>query len=320
MTALTVVDSNIQRCAHDKENPYLMLSVAVTRDTRLSVEDLGFLTILLDHPNNFKFNVPYLVKRCNLSKEKTRKLLNKLIEFGYVIANQVRTQGKFLGMIYRVFEKPLSLVSSNKDKPNKQLTCKDINAVEGKSTHGLAESGNSVTNKYDEELSTSKKTIKTNVCMSKGEIKKFKVDVNDQELKNALLIRNCKPITDQVVLDAYVDEFNRKAEEFHHLNDIQRKNNLAIFIKRCIDHNKQNQSQSKKQDDQKQQSDRTIKSIKQAFFFAKQLVNDHEFSSLYSNQGESLTAFECRIRQNLFTEKFFSVYEKHLHRLGLLSK
>ncbi|WP_151765821.1 helix-turn-helix domain-containing protein [Acinetobacter colistiniresistens] len=317
MTEVAVIDAGIQRCVHDKENPFLMLSVGVTRDTRLSVEDLGFLAILLDHPNNFKFNVPYLVKRCRLSKEKTRKLLNKLIDLGYVMANQIRNHGKFLGMIYRVFEKPLMLVKAAAGE-QKQLPVKTVSAVDEKSVHGESENGKIDTNKYDEEVSKKQKE-NTNVCISSKEIKILKVSVEDEDLKNALIIRNCKPITDQQILDAYVAEFNKNADQYSQLSEIQRKANLAIFIKRCIENHKQNTAKAKAAEKKSPTPTTGVKTIKQAFFFAKQLSASHAFSSRYSNQGESAIEFEVRIRQNLLNEKYFTDYKPFLLEMGLIS-
>lgn len=314
MTEVAVKESSIQRCAHDKENPYLMLSVGVTRDPRLSIEDLGFLTVLLDHPNNFKFNVPYLVKRCKLSKEKTRKLLNRLIELGYVIANQIRSFGKFLGMIYRVFEKPLMLVNS---KP--ECKQKVVHAVEEKSRHGLTVNGEIDTNKYDDELSTRDKEINNSVCISSKDNFNLKVKIDDQYLKNALLIRNCKPIKDQVLLDAYLAEFNKNSDQYSHLSVFQRINNLAIFIKRCIDHHKENASKPKGVEKKEQQQITSIKTIKQAFFFAKQLTSNAQFSGDHSYSGESQNAFEGRIRQNLLNEKYFNEYRPYLIQMALIS-
>lgn len=316
MTEIAIQDAGIQRCTHDKENPYLMLSVGVTRDTRLSVEDLGFLTILLDHPNNFKFNVPYLVKRCKLSKEKTRKQLNKLIELGYVMANQIRNHGKFLGMIYRVFEKPLMLVK--KATEQKQIAERTISAVEGKSTHGNSEFGETNTNKYDDELSTRDKEIK-NECISSKEIKILNLSIDNQLLKNALLIRNCEPIKDQALLDAYVEEFNKNAEKYKDLSEFQRISNLAIFIKRCIEHHKKNSSKAKPVEQKESVPVVGVKTIKQAFFLAKQLTANAQFASNFSYMGESTSEFEGRIRQNLLNAKYFNEYKSYLIQMKLIS-
>lgn len=321
MSEIAVVDASIERCAHDKENPYLMLSVGVTRDTRLSVEDLGFLTILLDHPNNFKFNVPYLVKRCNLSKEKTRKLLNRLIDLGYVIANQIRATGKFFGMIYRVFEKPLMLVKSASEKV--KVPEKTIDAEIGKTVDVKSECGKVATNKYDDGLSTREKEINTNVCISSKDSKILKVSIHDQDFKNALIIRNCKPIDDQKVLDAFVEEFNKKADQYSQLSEQQRKSNLAIFIKRCVENHKLNTAKANAVDQKKSNQEANvvgIKSIKQAFFFAKQLTANQAFSSKYSHSGETQNAFEGRIRQNLLKESNFIEYKPFLIEIGLISK
>lgn len=261
MSDFAMVSQSIERCVHNKENPYLMISVGVTRDTRLSVEDIGFLTVLLDHPNNFKFNVPYLVKRCKLSKEKTRKLLNRLIDMGYVIANQIRQKGQFLGMIYRVFEKPLTLVKSNisEKKQQKELTVK---AVDEKSVHGKSVAGEIDSNNYDQELNTRENKKNKNVCMS---YKILKIDVDSKDLKNALLIRNVQPIKDQNLLNAYLEEFNKNADQFSELSEIQRIANFAVFIKRCIENNKTNVEKSKKP-----KLKTGIQSLQQAYFFAKQ--------------------------------------------------
>ncbi|WP_417212010.1 helix-turn-helix domain-containing protein [Acinetobacter venetianus] len=316
MSGIAVVDASIQRCAHNKENPYLMISVGVTRDSRLTVEDLGFLTILLDHPNNFKFNVPYLVKRCKLSKEKTRKLLKRLIDLGYVIANQVRQKGQFLSVIYSVFEKPLMLVKTALEPKKGEV--KTISAVVGKSEHGETECGESATNKYDEGLNKREEKKNTNVCMSKKDLKILKVNVNDQDLINALRIRNVKPIEDQQELDAYLAEFNKKAEEYTGLSENQRIANLAVFIKRCIQNHKNNSEKSKKSEGKQGHSTNQL-SIKQAFFFAKQLTSNQAFASKYCNVGESAFAFEGRIRQNLFNEKFYEVCKPFLSEMGLIS-
>lgn len=313
---VAAIQPGIQRCVHDKENPYLMLSVGVTRDTKLSVEDLGFLTILLDHPNNFKFNVSYLVKRCKLSKDKTRKLLGRLIEAGYVIASQVRKSGQFLAMIYRVFEKPMSLVSEPKKIIQGALT--QPVTVDEKTVHGESVTGNLGTNEYDDKISTSDKQKNKNECLSLNEFKNLKIEINDQRLKNALLIRKCSLITNQDLLDAYLDEFNQKAEQYSHLSELQRIANFAVFIKRCIHNQKQNSEKPKNNNEANKNSDGP-KSLKQAFFWAKNLCGSSEFASKFSNVGESSTNFESRIRKNLLNNNHFNEYKKFLVEMGFIS-
>lgn len=308
MNDIVAVNAGIQRCAHDKENPYLMVSVDVTRDSNLTVEDLGFLTILLDHPNNFKFNVAYLVKRCKLSKEKTRKLLSRLIELGYVIANQVRNSGKFLGMVYSVFEKPLKLLKAAVPALPKP-------AAGEKTVHGKTEDGNSDTNKYDDGISTKINKINKNVCMSLEEDKNLILKTTDQVFINNLLIRGMARITDQSVLDAYLAEFNKNSSKYADLPFVKRVANFTLFIKRCMTNSKANESKAQNKTQKKCDG---VKSANQAFFWAKNLCADQEFISKFCNLGEEREEFESRIRKNLFKENHFTDYKPFLIKNALI--
>jgi hypothetical protein len=76
------------RMEHDKKNPFVIISRALTQDRRLSAISIGLMTIILSNSNDFHLNVRYLKNVSRLTRTQFYKAWNELQEYQYVIQKQ----------------------------------------------------------------------------------------------------------------------------------------------------------------------------------------------------------------------------------------
>jgi hypothetical protein len=108
----------IERSIKDADNPYRMVSRSAMEDDRLTFEARGVLAYILVKPDNWHVQVADLRRAGNLGRDKTYRILNELIAFGYVVREIERQADGTIGdTIYRVNEKPTKLTKPSPEKP-----------------------------------------------------------------------------------------------------------------------------------------------------------------------------------------------------------
>lgn len=79
----------------------------ICRDKRASMECRGLLLTVMSLPDDWEFTVLGLVTICEESKNSIYRIINKLMELGYVTrTSRPKVQGKFSGSDYTFYENP----------------------------------------------------------------------------------------------------------------------------------------------------------------------------------------------------------------------
>ena len=99
---------NIIRVSHNKENPYMMVSKETVNYKGLDFQSLGLLMVLLSKPDTWRIRPERLAEERGISTPCIHRGLNKLIEAGYVVRDDIRIRqpnGQFKRAVqYTVFE------------------------------------------------------------------------------------------------------------------------------------------------------------------------------------------------------------------------
>lgn len=100
------------------QSNYYVLNRNISEDKRLGWSARGLLVYLLGKPDNWKVSVAALVNETaeagtKSGRDTVYKLLNELIEAGYIERRQVSNAGRFGGIDYIVSEQSQNLISPN---------------------------------------------------------------------------------------------------------------------------------------------------------------------------------------------------------------
>lgn len=105
-------ESSIQRCIHDEENPYALISRSLIRDETISPECRWLIIYFLSMKDGWKINLKQLVShlRPHMGRDKVYALVNEAIEAGYMKREETKTSKGKNNLItqtkYFVSEKP----------------------------------------------------------------------------------------------------------------------------------------------------------------------------------------------------------------------
>ena len=91
-----------------KNKNYSIIANGIFRDTNISLKAKGLLGILLSLPTSWDLSIMGLTKITKEGKHSITNTINELIKNGYIERNTIRSQGKFNGYQYIVYEKPKS--------------------------------------------------------------------------------------------------------------------------------------------------------------------------------------------------------------------
>jgi len=81
------------RVDHDRKNPYVMISRALTQDKRLSAISIGLMAIILSNSDEFILNASHLKRVSKLTKTQFYKAWHELQECQYLIQKRVDGKG-----------------------------------------------------------------------------------------------------------------------------------------------------------------------------------------------------------------------------------
>ena len=108
-----------------KQN-FSVLPNELLNDERLSADQLGLLAYLLSKPNDWQVRVKQLMNRFDIGRDKTRRILSTLEQYGYIQRDVVREEGKFSETRYIVKDSPEpEKPSPEKPAPVNQTLTKD---------------------------------------------------------------------------------------------------------------------------------------------------------------------------------------------------
>lgn len=87
---------SIERCPHDAEHPYYMVSRSLIRDETISPNCRWLLIYLLSNKDGWRINVRQVVNHCapHLGRDKIYKIFDEAIESGYMNRIETLVQGK----------------------------------------------------------------------------------------------------------------------------------------------------------------------------------------------------------------------------------
>lgn len=101
-------NETIQRCPHDKEHPYAMISRDLIRDKNLSPECRMLLIYLLSHTENWQLNPKQLHDHFgdHIGVNKIYKLITEAMEAGYILREDIKINNLRRSCKYFVSETP----------------------------------------------------------------------------------------------------------------------------------------------------------------------------------------------------------------------
>lgn len=107
--------NNIRRSKPERD--FSIIPNTTLQDNDLSWQARGMLCYLLSMPVDWEINVKDLAGRSKKNgRDASQKILNDLIDSGYVLREQVRNKGRFIGYNYVVYD--LKQSTPNPEKPD----------------------------------------------------------------------------------------------------------------------------------------------------------------------------------------------------------
>lgn len=101
------------KCEHDEDHPYTMVSNSIIRDTRLDLLEVGIMTYLLSHDNNYIINTTYIQKISGIGQDRFYKKIKHLTELGYLNKIQILS-----GVNWIINEMPLQVIENGTNSEN----------------------------------------------------------------------------------------------------------------------------------------------------------------------------------------------------------
>jgi DnaD/phage-associated family protein len=110
--------NTIQRAPKDRENPYRLINRHAMEDDRLTFEARGVLAYILVKPDNWKIQIADLRRGGNMGRDKTYRIINELISFGYITREAERNKDGTIGeTAYFVYENPQVVKADTPEEP-----------------------------------------------------------------------------------------------------------------------------------------------------------------------------------------------------------
>lgn len=137
----------IERCPHDRQNPYLMVSRAMIQDSSISPHARGVLAYLLSLPPHWQIYHTQLCDALGIGKDALNGGFHELMKAGYMDRTRERVKGKY--QPYRYVIREFKVDRSATEKGQKPAH----NACEPKRVHrsGSTAAGNPHLIKKEEE-------------------------------------------------------------------------------------------------------------------------------------------------------------------------
>ncbi|RKD61675.1 hypothetical protein BJ928_107277 [Rhizobium sp. WW_1] len=104
-------EATIRRGARNAN--YVAVPNRIFEDSRLSMEARWLLGYLLSKPDNWIVVIGDIIKKGGCGRDKARKMIAELVEFGYAEREQVREDGKFGSSVLVIFDEPSAGIPSD---------------------------------------------------------------------------------------------------------------------------------------------------------------------------------------------------------------
>ena len=85
------------------DNKFTTIPNSLIQNTDLSLEARGLLIFLLSKPSDWKVNVKNLSQDNDIGRDKCYKIINALIDFGYIVRNEEKVKGRYNYTEYFVY-------------------------------------------------------------------------------------------------------------------------------------------------------------------------------------------------------------------------
>jgi hypothetical protein len=106
-----------------RHKPYSQLGNDMLRDKRLTLEQRGALALILSYPTNWSFDIRWLMKECDLGRDRARNIIAALTKYGYCQRAHVRkNDGTIDGYEFLFTDEPQHLVAPAPENPGPGLT------------------------------------------------------------------------------------------------------------------------------------------------------------------------------------------------------
>ena len=169
-------------------NKFTQISNAVLNDNELSLEEKGLFCYLFSKPNGWEFHYSVMKKELKEKSDKTvRKVLNSLVEKGYITKTQVSGEnGQFGGIDIEFTDKAFSIAEGkNTDAANLPVGKNGESANLPPNNTDVITNTDIIKNNKDiilgEEEKTPKKFVKPTVEEIKEYAKKINADINAEK-------------------------------------------------------------------------------------------------------------------------------------------
>ena len=97
----------IFRKAHNRENPYALISKVILRDRRLSAKSMGLMCYFLSLPDDWEISINELVRHFSDGEKSIRAGIKELVLLGYIEMQQSRGErGRFSSTLFLIHEEP----------------------------------------------------------------------------------------------------------------------------------------------------------------------------------------------------------------------
>lgn len=98
-----------------KRQKFTTVSNELLNNEKLSLRAKGLMCYLLSKPDDWEVNVKHLATTCKEGRDAIYKVIDELLEEGYMTREQLKDKGRFLGYDYTVLERAV------KPEPDKTL-------------------------------------------------------------------------------------------------------------------------------------------------------------------------------------------------------
>lgn len=200
----------IHRAEH--KNNYTIVSNAVIRDKRLTVDAFRVLMYSLACNDAYEFSIDGLAYSCDMCKSRVMNAVKLLKSCGYIEQKRIRDDKKIVGCVWDIYEEP---TVSNINSIENQQCCKSTvlksNSVENQQCRNMTlslENTNYIENtKYIESNKEKKETH--------GEFSRVLLTPSEY---SKLIDKLGKELTEQYIstLDAYLEDHPRKHYASHY--------------------------------------------------------------------------------------------------------
>lgn len=165
-------------------NKFTQISNIVLNDKELSLEEKGLFCYLFSKPNGWEFHYNVMRKELKEKSDKTiRKVLNRLVEKGYITKTQISNpNGQFGGIDIEFTDKSFSIAEGkNTDAPNLPFGKNTDSADLPPNNTNISNNTNIITNTNLSIIGKTKKFVKPTIEEIRTYCKEIGANINPEQ-------------------------------------------------------------------------------------------------------------------------------------------